>query len=121
MAHVRSAAVAGIFYSATRAALASEVRAHLEGVTAQLGEASTVPKALIVPHAGLIYSGPIAASAYARLAGSRDTIRRVVLFGPTHRVPVRGLAVPSVEALPRRWATSRSISRRYRKRSSSHR
>ena len=56
------------------------------------------PKALIVPHAGFIYSGPVAATAYARLAAVRDTIRRVVLFGPTHRVPVRGLALPSVEA-----------------------
>ena len=57
-----------------------------------------MPKAIIVPHAGYVYSGPIAASAYARLAAGRETIRRVVLFGPTHRVPVRGLALPSVEA-----------------------
>ena len=95
MAHVRPAAVAGIFYPATRSALASEVRAHLDQVEPHLGDP---PKALIVPHAGFIYSGPIAASAYARLAAGRDTIRRVVLFGPTHRVPVHGLAVPSVEA-----------------------
>jgi AmmeMemoRadiSam system protein B len=98
MAHVRPAAVAGIFYPGTRSALASEVRAHLAGVTLPPGDAPAPPKALIVPHAGFIYSGAIAASAYARLAASRDAIRRVVLFGPTHRVPVLGLAVPSVDA-----------------------
>ncbi|MGA8032550.1 MAG: AmmeMemoRadiSam system protein B, partial [Casimicrobiaceae bacterium] len=56
------------------------------------------PKALIVPHAGYAYSGTTAAAAYARLAPARDEIRRVVLFGPTHRVPVRGLALPSARA-----------------------
>ena len=59
---------------------------------------AAVPKALIAPHAGYVYSGPIAAAAYARLAAGRETIRRVVLFGPTHRVPVRGLALPSARA-----------------------
>ena len=53
---------------------------------------------MIVPHAGYVYSGEIAAAAYARLADGRDGIRRVVLFGPTHRVPVRGLALPSTHA-----------------------
>jgi AmmeMemoRadiSam system protein B len=58
-------------------------------------KAAAVPKALIVPHAGYIYSGPIAANAYALLAPARDTIKRVILLGPTHRVAVRGLAVPT--------------------------
>ena len=98
MAHVRPAAVAGIFYPGARTTLASEVRAHLATVQLRGGEPSSAPKAIIVPHAGFVYSGPIAASAYARLAAGRETIRRVVLFGPTHRVPVRGLALPSVEA-----------------------
>jgi len=97
MAHARPAAVAGIFYPGTRSALRSEVLAHLARVQAS-ATARTAPKALIVPHAGFIYSGPIAASAYARLAPVRDTISRVVLFGPTHRVPVRGLALPSVDS-----------------------
>jgi AmmeMemoRadiSam system protein B len=57
--------------------------------------ASAVPKALIAPHAGYVYSGPIAANAYALLAPAREIIRRVVLLGPTHRVAVRGLAVPA--------------------------
>jgi hypothetical protein len=60
-------------------------------------EAVRAPKALIVPHAGYIYSGPIAASAYARLGDLRGRIRRVVLLGPTHRVYVRGLALPEAE------------------------
>jgi AmmeMemoRadiSam system protein B/AmmeMemoRadiSam system protein A len=55
------------------------------------------PKALIVPHAGYIYSGAIAASAYASLGDLRGRIRRVVLLGPTHRVYVRGLALPETE------------------------
>jgi hypothetical protein len=50
-----------------------------------------------VPHAGYIYSGPIAANAYARLAPGRSAIRRVVLLGPVHRVPVRGLALPGAD------------------------
>jgi AmmeMemoRadiSam system protein B len=52
------------------------------------------PKALIVPHAGYIYSGPIAASAYALLKKQRGTIRRVILMGPAHRVYLKGLALP---------------------------
>ena len=61
-------------------------------------EGTAQPKAVIVPHAGYVYSGAVAGSAYARLAAGRDTIRRVVLFGPTHRVPVRGLALPAARA-----------------------
>jgi AmmeMemoRadiSam system protein B len=56
------------------------------------------PKALIVPHAGYVYSGPIAASAYARLLPGRSVIRRVVLLGPVHRVPIRGLALPGADS-----------------------
>jgi AmmeMemoRadiSam system protein B len=56
------------------------------------------PKAVIAPHAGYVYSGAVAASAYARLAQARDRIRRVVLVGPSHRVAFRGLAASSAEA-----------------------
>jgi len=56
-----------------------------------------LPKALIVPHAGYVYSGPIAARAYDELSAARGIVRRVVLLGPVHRVPVRGLAAPSAE------------------------
>jgi len=98
LAGIRPAAVAGMFYPEVPSTLAAEVRAHLAAGEARREPGANVPKAIIVPHAGYVYSGPIAASAYARLASARDTIRRVVLLGPTHRVLVRGLALPSVEA-----------------------
>ena len=60
--------------------------------------AAPAPKAVIAPHAGYVYSGPIAASAYARLAPARDTIKRVVLLGPSHHASFEGLAAPSDEA-----------------------
>jgi len=94
---VRPAAVAGMFYPGAREALASAVRNHLEEASSD-PPAGQWPKALIVPHAGYVYSGPVAARAYCRLAPGRGTIRRVVLLGPVHRVPVRGLAVPASRA-----------------------
>ena len=94
MSTVRDAAVAGLFYPGAPTALAADVRRHVANASARSGE-STVPKAIIVPHAGYVYSGPIAGNGYARLAAARATIRRVVLFGPAHRAWVRGLALPS--------------------------
>jgi len=98
MSDMRAAAVAGQFYPGAPTALAAEVRAHLANAHMRPARGIALPKALIVPHAGYVYSGAIAGTAYARLAGGRETIRRVVLLGPTHRVPVRGLAVPTVRA-----------------------
>ncbi len=97
MASVRPAAVAGMFYPRDARALGAELDDLLGGVphvTPRLG----FPKALIVPHAGYVYSGPVAAHAYDALGPARDIVRRVVLMGPVHRVPVRGLAVPTCEA-----------------------
>lgn len=94
---IRPAAVAGAFYPAPPAVLAREVRTLLAQASAAEADAAP-PKALVVPHAGYVYSGPVAASAYARLQRWRDRIRRVVLLGPVHRVPVRGLALPGVQA-----------------------
>jgi AmmeMemoRadiSam system protein B len=95
MHDVRAAAVAGTFYPDSPAVLAAEVR----GFLAEAAMASGAwPKALIVPHAGYVYSGPVAAAAYAQLAPLRGTVTRVVLVGPVHRVPVRGLAVPTTRA-----------------------
>ena len=91
--NVRPPAVAGLFYPGEKDSLSGEITGLLRGATAR---APAAPKALIAPHAGYIYSGPVAASAYALLAPARDTITRVVLLGPTHRVAVRGLALPSV-------------------------
>jgi len=89
----REAAVAGTFYPARAAVLRREVGELLEAADGPVGP---VPKALIVPHAGYVYSGVVAAAAYAQLRGAA-TIRRVVLIGPSHRVAFGGLAVPSVD------------------------
>jgi AmmeMemoRadiSam system protein B len=84
-----------MFYPDSPGALRREIAVMLANTA---GQAEACPAALIVPHAGYIYSGPIAASAFATLAGWRDTIRRVALLGPTHRVAVRGLALPDCDA-----------------------
>lgn len=92
---VRPAAVAGFFYPADPNELRNEVARYLDSASNDsLRSPLGVPKALIVPHAGYIYSGPVAAAAYAAVAVRRDTIRRVVLLGPSHRVYLHGVAVP---------------------------
>ena len=88
----RPAAVAGMFYPESAALLAGTVAGMLDRAATN---PPLRPKAIIVPHAGYIYSGPIAASVYAPIAVLRGSIRRVVLLGPTHRVFVEGLAVPT--------------------------
>ncbi|NOT68401.1 MAG: AmmeMemoRadiSam system protein B [Methylophilaceae bacterium] len=96
MATIRPAAVAGMFYSGDAAQLSFDIDEML--AMAGIRAAQLKPKVLIAPHAGYIYSGAIAASAYALLKASAKNIRRVVLLGPTHRVAVRGLALPGVDA-----------------------
>jgi len=96
MSRVRAPAVAGMFYPADAAELRQVVEKLLADALAP-AEADELPKALIVPHAGYVYSGPIAASAYARLSRARSVIRRVVLLGPAHRVPLHGLALPAAD------------------------
>lgn len=86
---VRMPAVAGMFYPNDAHQLLTQVRDFLNETKAPT---EPIPKAMIVPHAGYIYSGQIAASAYRRLIPARDTINRVVLLGPSHHVPLRGLA-----------------------------
>ena len=88
---VRPAAVAGAFYPAEPARLEAMVRGYLAAARGKAPVGPT-PKALIVPHAGYVYSGPVAASAYALLEGGAARLRRVVLLGPSHRVPFEGLA-----------------------------
>lgn len=94
MSTVRPPAVAGLFYPADARQLAHDVRQLL----VEARPHDLIPKALIVPHAGYIYSGTIAATAYATLQPVAARIRRVVLLGPTHRVAVYGLALPGVDA-----------------------
>ena len=92
----RPPAVAGMFYPSDPAELRAQVRRFLDGA---VGEGPRPrPLALIVPHAGYVYSGCVAGSAYALLEPIADEIERVVLLGPCHRVPVRGLAASSAPA-----------------------
>ena len=92
---VRKAAVAGLFYEAG----ADRLQQQVDRLLAQAsGEQQCVPRVLIVPHAGHIYSGSTAARAYRCLVPVRAAIRRVALFGPAHRVYLQGMAVPSVDA-----------------------
>ena len=97
MQRVRQPAVAGAFYPGEPAILGRVVQEMLRAEASRIGVAERVPKAIVVPHAGYIYSGAIAARAYARLVAGRSSIRRVVLLGPVHRVPVRGLALPGAD------------------------
>ncbi len=97
MPTVRPAAVAGAFYPGDPRQLAADLDELLGGVES-FEPRLAWPKALVVPHAGYIYSGAIAARAYDELRGARGAVRRVVLLGPVHRVPVGGLALPSADA-----------------------
>jgi len=92
----RPAAVAGSFYPADPAVLQDMVNGMLDKAGGQTDGINTAPKAMILPHAGYIYSGEIAASGYSLLRASRNKITRVVLLGPTHRVAARGLVTVSV-------------------------
>lgn len=90
----RPPAVAGLFYPAAPADLADDVATYLDAAPAK----GAAPKALIVPHAGFVYSGPIAGSGYRCLAPHRDTVTRVVLIGPSHRAVYRGIATTGADA-----------------------
>jgi AmmeMemoRadiSam system protein B len=100
MSALRNPAVAGLFYPDDAEQLASQVRGYLRAATSAPSSetpSQTPPKALIAPHAGYVYSGPIAASAYARIAGAAERITRVVLLGPAHRLAFQGLAYGDAE------------------------
>ena len=95
-ATIRQPAVAGSFYPGDKHQLQGLIEEYLENKDHLQHETNI--KALIVPHAGYIYSGPIAASAYRLLKNRCGHIRRVVLLGPSHRIALRGIAVPSDDA-----------------------
>jgi MEMO1 family protein len=99
MTEIRPPAVAGAFYPSDREALSRELSALIEAASTGAIPETGMPKALIVPHAGYVYSGPIAANAYARLAPGRGRVKRVVLLGPAHRVAVDGLVLPTALGL----------------------
>lgn len=97
---IRPPAVAGLFYPDDPAALREALNGALEG--ARSAGPPRGPdrqlKAVIAPHAGYLYSGPVAASAYARVEAARQAIRRVVLAGPAHRVPLDTVALSGADA-----------------------
>lgn len=93
--HIRQPCVAGYFYPGDSKELQVTVDSLLElAKEPQL----PAPKAIIAPHAGYIYSGPIAATIYKTLIPHKDTIKRVVLLGPAHRVGFNGIAVTKVDS-----------------------
>lgn len=91
---IRPAAVAGTFYPAK----AHELRAVVKTMLAAAEDNTSPPKAIIVPHAGYIYSGTTAARAYASLLNTKQQIKRVILLGPAHRVYVKGMALSTASA-----------------------
>ncbi len=95
MTSIRNAAVAGLFYPGSAIELGDTVQRLLDGAPSGQGPA---PKALIVPHAGYVYSGPVAATAYALLRQHREQYSRVVLLGPSHRVAFEGVAMSGADA-----------------------
>ena len=97
---VRPPAVAGMFYPSDPTELGATIERCFAAAVDVPADA-TSPKAIVVPHAGLQYSGPIAASAYRRIAPAASRIHKVVLAGPSHRVPLRGVALSSADS----WST----------------
>jgi AmmeMemoRadiSam system protein B/AmmeMemoRadiSam system protein A len=91
MSFVREPAVAGRFYPADP----DELRAAVRGLLGASAIPNAHPKGIIAPHAGYVYSGPIAGVAHSTLRGLRGQVRRVILFGPAHYVQLRGMALPS--------------------------
>jgi len=98
MRNVRRPAVAGTFYPSDPAELEDSVRNFLDDARVKLPTDAVAPKAIIAPHAGYIYSGPIAASAYVHMEMAERQVERVVLLGPAHRMAIRGLAAPDADA-----------------------
>ncbi len=98
----RLPAVAGLFYPSDPGELQGMVRSMLEEAGSRkkedLAGASgngRVLRAIIAPHAGYVYSGPVAASAYVYVGAAAGNVGKVAILGPSHRVPVRGLALSS--------------------------
>lgn len=95
MSTTRNPCVAGYFYPAEPAILAATVQNLLANAR---DTGSPAPKAIIAPHAGYIYSGPIAATIYKTMELNKNLIKRVVLLGPAHRVGFQGIAVTNLDA-----------------------
>lgn len=98
LANVRQPAVAGQFYPSDPQRLRTTVEKFLRQAQGNGDAPFAMPRAIIAPHAGYPYSGPVAATVYAQIAAGRQTVHRVILLGPAHRVPVSGLAASSASA-----------------------
>ncbi len=87
---IRPAAVAGRFYPGVR----GELVANVESLLAEARPApfDEVPRAIIAPHAGYVYSGPVAGSAFSMLEPLAAKLRRVVVIGPSHYIGFEGIA-----------------------------
>jgi AmmeMemoRadiSam system protein B len=94
--NIRKPAVAGSFYPGSTTELNSSIQAYLDDT--EIKPAQSQPRAMIVPHAGYVYSGAIAASAYAQLIPFASQITRVILLGPSHRIPLLGIATSSLDS-----------------------
>lgn len=96
---IREPAVAGLFYPADRLACDEQVTSLLADnkTDCLINDPPIMPKALIVPHAGYVYSGAVAALAYNKIRRFAEQIKRVVLLGPSHRVPLGGMAISSAD------------------------
>lgn len=92
---IRPPAVAGLFYPGDAAALRTDVAAYIADGRTLIPKPPPSPKAMIAPHAGYVYSGPIAGSAYACLESQRNSVTRVIVLGPSHRVGFSGMALPT--------------------------
>lgn len=94
MSYVRMPAVSGLFYTSEAKILRREIDSYLNDASKPLAKPDChIPKALIVPHAGYIYSGLIAAAAYNVL--KPELVSRIVLLGPSHKIPLKGMALSS--------------------------
>ncbi len=93
-ANIRPPAVAGMFYPADPQDLRRFVRASLRQAAEDVPPVGEV-KAIVAPHAGYVYSGTVAAHAFAAAAGAAPRVRRIVLMGPAHTVAFSGIAAPA--------------------------
>lgn len=95
MSKVKPPCVAGYFYPASKEVLQQEIKHYLS--EAKPTELDIPPKAIIAPHAGYQYSGPVAASVYAYIPSIKQQVRKVILLGPAHGVPFRGIAATHMD------------------------
>ncbi len=93
---IRPTAVAGLFYPNSADELSDTINAYLANTAQTMTSPKTI-KAIVAPHAGYVYSGPIAASAYTLLRKTNSQFNKVILLGPAHRVKLTGIAIPTVQ------------------------